>query len=122
MRNNVIIIAEAGVNHNGDLQIAKDLIYESSKAGADFVKFQTFKSGDVISKRAPQAEYQIKNTNNITNQLEMVSRLELSEADHHELNKVASECNIQLFSTAFDAESLHFLEQFMRRSCVEYLD
>ena len=104
-----LIICEAGVNHNGDLKIAKELIKAAALAGADIVKFQTFKAGLGISTHAPKAEYQIKNTNITGGQLDMVSKLELSEDDHYELIKVANECGIEIFSTGFDIPSIEFL-------------
>ena len=107
-----LIIAEIGVNHNGDLQLAKKLIHEASAAGADIVKFQTFKTQNSISQSAPLAEYQMKNVPDARNQLEMVSSLELSESDHSTLNEFALQNGIEIFSTAFDLESLDFLDQF----------
>ena len=107
-----LIIAEIGVNHNGDLQLAKKLIHKASAAGADIVKFQTFKTQNSISQSAPLAEYQMKNVPDARNQLEMVSSLELSESDHSTLNEFALQNGIEIFSTAFDLESLDFLDQF----------
>lgn len=107
-----LIIAEIGVNHNGDLQLAKKLIHEASAAGADIVKFQTFKTQNSISQSAPLAEYQMKNVPDARSQLEMVSSLELSESDHSTLNEFALQNGIEIFSTAFDLESLDFLDQF----------
>mgnify|MGYP001479388497 FL=1 len=107
-----LIIAEIGVNHNGDLQLAKKLIHEASAAGADIVKFQTFKTQNSISQSAPLAEYQMKNVPDARSQLEMVSSLELSESEHSTLNEFALQNGIEIFSTAFDLESLDFLDQF----------
>ena len=88
MKNNVIIIAEAGVNHNGSIETAKKLIDAAAHAGADFVKFQTFISEEVISKNVKKANYQIRNTKNTNeSQLEMVKKLELSRDEHFELKE-----------------------------------
>ena len=109
MKRNTLIIAEAGVNHNGSLSVAKELIFEASKAGADFVKFQTFNSKLNISVNAKQADYQIQNTGIRETQLEMVSRLELPKESHIELIEYAKKCNIGIFSTGFDLPSIDFL-------------
>jgi N,N'-diacetyllegionaminate synthase len=108
--NKVIIIAEAGVNHNGSLDIAKKLIDEAANAGVDYVKFQTFKAENLISEDAPKAAYQIENTKNTSEtQFQMLKNLELSVDDHHTLIKYCEQKNIKFFSTAFDLESLDFL-------------
>jgi N,N'-diacetyllegionaminate synthase len=107
----VIIIAEAGVNHNGSMTLAKKLIDAAADAGADYVKFQTFKAERLVSKRAPKAEYQKNNSqDNNESQFDMLRKLELTEADHHELKRYATERSIKFFSTAFDEEGLDFLE------------
>jgi len=86
MKKNVIIIAEAGVNHNGDIRIAKKLIDVASEAGVDYVKFQTFKAEKLVSPSAKKAKYQIENdASNDDSQLNMLKKLELSENDHKEL-------------------------------------
>jgi N,N'-diacetyllegionaminate synthase len=106
----VIIIAEAGVNHNGNLNKAFELIDAAVEAGADYVKFQTFKADKLVSVKANKAEYQIKNTNNNKeSQLEMLQKLELSESDHEQLIAYCQEKNIKFFSTAFDLASLEYL-------------
>ena len=98
-----IIIAEAGVNHNGDVNIAKKLIDAASDAKVDYVKFQTFIAEENISVNAKKAEYQIKNTNNnVESQLEMVKKLELSEENHYDLVKYCKKKNVKFLSTAFD--------------------
>lgn len=108
--NKVIIIAEAGVNHNGSIELAKDLVLNAADAGADYVKFQTFKSEKCISSCAKKAEYQIRNTHTIAeSQLEMVKKLELTPAHHLELLKLCNNTGINFFSTAFDLESIDFL-------------
>lgn len=108
--NKTIIIAEAGVNHNGSLDLAKELVRKAVEAGADYIKFQTFKSEKCVSKNAKKADYQIQNTKKeAESQLEMVKKLELSNEDHYELVKLCKELGIQFFSTAFDPESIELL-------------
>ena len=108
----VIIIAEAGVNHNGDINNAKALIDKAVEAGVDYIKFQTFKTELCISKNAVKADYQIENTQNSSeSQLEMVKKLELSFEQFIELEKYCKQKNIKFLSTGFDAESLDFLAQ-----------
>lgn len=108
----VIIIAEAGVNHNGDIGLAKKLIDVAVEAGVDFVKFQTFKSENLVSKTAKKATYQIENTKDSTeNQLQMLKKLELSHKQHSELISYCNQKNISFFSTAFDLESLIYLKE-----------
>ena len=110
--NKTIIIAEAGVNHNGDINTAKKLIDAAADAGADYVKFQTFKASRLVSKSAQKADYQNTNTGNSKeSQLEMLQKLELSEADHYLLLNYCKQKNINFFSTAFDLESLDFLKK-----------
>ena len=107
----VLIIAEAGVNHNGSVEIAKRMIDKAVEAGADVIKFQTFKSEKLVSKSAKQAEYQKKNIANSENdsQLDMLKKLELSEYDHNELMDYCAKKQIRFFSTAFDMESIDYL-------------
>ena len=104
-----LIIAEAGVNHNGDEKLAFELVDAAYKAGADIVKFQTFKAKNLVTSKAKQAEYQTANTQKEESQLSMLSRLELSYEFHHELVKRCNELGIEFLSTAFDSESLDFL-------------
>lgn len=109
--NKVIIIAEAGVNHNGNIEIAKKLIDVAVDAGVDYVKFQTFKSENLVSKFAKKAAYQIENTNDaLESQLQMLKKLELSNSQHIELVDYCRKKNISFFSTAFDLESLGLLK------------
>jgi len=103
------IIAEAGVNHNGSLERALALIDAAAEAGADVVKFQTFKSGAVISRFAVKAEYQVKSTGGDESQLEMVKKLELDEAAHRKLVAYCNKRSIQFLSTPFDLSSVEFL-------------
>lgn len=108
----VIIIAEAGVNHNGDIDLARKLIDVAVDAGVDYVKFQTFKAESLVSKSAKKADYQIENTQNATeNQLQMLKKLELSHEQHVELMSYCRQKNISFFSTAFDLESLIYLKE-----------
>jgi N,N'-diacetyllegionaminate synthase len=108
----VIIIAEAGVNHNGDMNLAKQLIDAAVEAGVDYVKFQTFKSENLVSKEAKKADYQIENTQNASeNQLQMLRKLELTHAQHDELISYCNKKNISFFSTAFDLDSLNYLKE-----------
>lgn len=107
--NKVVIIAEAGVNHNGDIELAKKLIDVAAEAGVDYVKFQTFKASNLVSKSAKKANYQITNSKNDDSQFQMLKKLELSEADHHALINYCRLKNIQFLSTAFDLESLDLL-------------
>jgi N,N'-diacetyllegionaminate synthase len=111
MNNKTIVIAEAGVNHNGSLDIAKRLVEVASESGADYVKFQTFDSKLVVTSAAKQADYQIKNTGMGESQLDMISKLQLSHKDHYELLNHAKAFKIKLFSTAFDLPSVEFLKE-----------
>lgn len=108
--NKTIIIAEAGVNHNGSIELAKKLIDVASEAGVDYVKFQTFNAKKLASRNAKKADYQDKNMNERGNsQQEMLQKLELSPEDHYELINYCKEKNVKFFSTAFDLDSLDFL-------------
>ena len=103
------IIAEAGVNHNGDEKLAHKLIEVAYESGADIVKFQTFKAKNIVTEQAPQAKYQIENTGVKETQFEMLSRLELSFEAHIRLIDHCNQLGIEFLSTAFDEESLDFL-------------
>lgn len=105
----VLVIAEAGVNHNGQEDLAFELVTAAKKAGADIVKFQTFKAKKLVTATAEQCEYQINNTGIKETQLAMLSRLELSYEVHHKLVAQCNELGIEFLSTAFDSESLDFL-------------
>lgn len=104
-----LIIAEAGVNHNGDENLAFKLVDAAYQAGADIVKFQTFKAKNLVTENAKQADYQITNTGKQESQLAMLSRLELSYESHHKLVDHCSKLGIEFLSTAFDSDSLKFL-------------
>ena len=108
----VLIIAEAGVNHNGSIKMAKQLIDVATEAGADIVKFQTFKAGKLVSKTAHQAEYQKANLKNMDDsQYNMLKRLELDEAMHIELIDYCQQKGITFLSTGFDEESVDMLDR-----------
>ncbi|RZK11045.1 MAG: N-acetylneuraminate synthase [Flavobacterium sp.] len=110
MSNKVIIIAEAGVNHNGNMAMAKELIDAAVDAGVDYVKFQTFKAGNLVSKSAKKAVYQIENTGKAEeSQYQMLKNLELSHEQHTELIEYCKQKKIHFFSTAFDLDSLQYL-------------
>lgn len=107
---NVVIIAEAGVNHNGSMENAIRLVDAAAEAGADYIKFQTFKAERLVAKSAKKAVYQISNTGNgEENQYQMLKKLELNRQQHIRLIEYCKEKNIQFFSTAFDLESLEYL-------------
>lgn len=109
MINRTFVIAEAGVNHNGSLELALQLVDVAAAAGADVVKFQTFKAGALATAKAAKAQYQVINTQQAGSQLGMLQRLELSPEHHHTLIERCRVRGIGFMSTAFDAESLAFL-------------
>lgn len=107
-----IIIAEAGVNHNGSLGLAKRLIKEAALAGADYVKFQTFKTEKLAAKTAKKADYQTKNINDSDDsQFSMLKKLEIPLDWYPQLISYAETCGIKFLSTAFDNESIDFLDK-----------
>ena len=105
----VYIIAEAGVNHNGSIELAKKMIDKAKDAGADCIKFQTFISENIASKNAVKAEYQKHQNNSNENQIDMLKNLELSFNDFLEINEYCNKKDIEFLSTAFDLESIDFL-------------
>ncbi|EQA53835.1 N-acetylneuraminate synthase [Leptospira kmetyi] len=105
-----LIIAEAGVNHNGDMDLALKLIDAASEAGADIVKFQTFEAERLATRSAKKADYQTATTGSEESQFEMLKKLELSKKDHEILIRRCKEKKIEFLSTAFDPQSLIFLE------------
>lgn len=108
--NHTLIIAEAGVNHNGYLDIAKRLVDSAVDAGVDIIKFQTFKASKLVKKDAKQAEYQKKNIGDGNDsQYDMLKKLELSKEDHEELVAYCNHKGIRFWSTAFDLDSLDYL-------------
>lgn len=111
--NETFIIAEAGVNHNGDKNLAYKLIDVAKESGADAVKFQTFKADRVISKNTQMADYQKKNLGKEDSQIEMIKKLELSYKDFEDLKKYCDEKNIIFLSTPFDEESIEFLDKLV---------
>ena len=106
----VFVIAEAGVNHNGDLSIARRLIDVAVEAGADAVKFQSFKAESLVTPAAPKAEYQTRTTSTSESQFEMLRKLELSATDHGELSSYCRERGVLFLSTPFDEETADFLD------------
>lgn len=116
---NIFIIAEAGVNHNGNLKTAKQLIDVAVGAGADAVKFQTFKADKLVTQTAAKAGYQKVTTDAEENQLAMLQRLELKYEFHFELRDYCRSQNIQFLSTAFDCDSLEFLVNEVGIECLK---
>jgi N-acetylneuraminate synthase len=113
MSSHVFVIAEAGVNHNGSLDLARQLIDVAADAGADAVKFQTFRSEAVITRSARKAQYQVANTGSDESQLEMVRRLELGLDAHRELMAHARARGVTFLSTPFDLESVQVLVEVL---------
>lgn len=107
----VFVIAEAGVNHNGDIEIAKQLIDAASEAGADAVKFQTFQADSLVCRTAKKAEYQLETTDRTETQYDMLKKLELTPQMHRELIEHCSKKNIMFLSTPFDLESIKLLSE-----------
>lgn len=110
MTKHTIIIAEAGVNHNGSIELAKQLVDKAVEAGVDYIKFQTFKAEKLVTRTAKQAEYQQKSSRNEgDNQYKMLKKLELSPEDHEVLITYCKKKGIKFFSTAFDFDSIVYL-------------
>ncbi len=109
-----LVIAEAGVNHNGSIDMALQLVDAAAAAGADYVKFQTFKASNIAAADAPKAEYQKQTTGTSETQLDMLKRLELSAADHETLIARCAQRKIKFLSTPFDLESLDFLARTLK--------
>jgi len=109
-REKIFIIAEIGVNHNGDINLAKKMIEEAAKSGADAVKFQTFIAEDMVTKNTKKAKYQEKNSKE-SSQIEMIKKLELSEDDFFELSNYADSNNILFLSSPFDIKSVDLLDR-----------
>ena len=105
-----LIIAEAGVNHNGSIELAKKLVEKAKEAGVDYIKFQTFKASKLVTKAAKQAEYQQKNIGKEgDSQYQMLKKLELSPEEHEILIDYCHQLGIKFFSTAFDFDSIDYL-------------
>ena len=110
--NKTIIIAEAGVNHNGDIETAKKLIDAAADSGVDYIKFQTFKADRIVTKNAKKADYQIKNQDKSNDsQFNMLKKLELTEKDHYKLIEYCKSKKIKFMSSAFDIEGLKLLNK-----------
>lgn len=107
-----IIIAEAGVNHNGSFELAKKMVDEAYLAGADYIKFQTFVPDKLVSPHAPKAQYQRETTGSTETQLEMLQKLALTQSEFIALNDYCRQTGIGFLSTPFDIESIEFLENF----------
>ncbi|MBB6327734.1 N-acetylneuraminate synthase/N,N'-diacetyllegionaminate synthase [Algoriphagus iocasae] len=105
------IIAEAGVNHNGDILIAKELIRKAKEAGADCVKFQTFKAEQIVTKTSPKAKYQLEVTDKEESQFEMLKKLEMDFSGYLELVSYCGELDIDFMSTPYNKEDVDFLEE-----------
>jgi N,N'-diacetyllegionaminate synthase len=112
----VFVIAEAGVNHNGSLELAKKLVDTAKNSGADCVKFQTFISKNIVSRNAVKASYQKKQIEAEESQLDMLKKLELSFDEFVELNEYCKSKNIEFMSTAFDFDSIEFLDNLGLRT------
>lgn len=108
--NHVIIIAEAGVNHNGDIKLAEKLVEEASAAGADYVKFQSFKAEKLVSRYAQKADYQKETTGTNESQFEMIKKLELTPEDHLHIQKHCEKHNIKFMSSPFDETGIEYLD------------
>lgn len=106
----IVIIAEAGVNHNGSMELAKKMVHAAKEAGADYVKFQTFVPKELVSRYAAKADYQKETTDAGESQLQMLEKLALREKDFVELKQYCKECGIGFISTPFDLKSMEFLE------------
>lgn len=104
------IIAEAGVNHNGSMDMAKQMVKAAKEAGADYIKFQTFVPEKLVSRYAPKADYQKKSTGTEENQLQMLKKLALTKQDFISLKQYCTELGIGFLSTPFDLDSIEFLE------------
>ena len=118
MKNKIKIIAEAGVNHNGNIMIAKKLAKEAKKNGADFIKFQIFKANEQISKLTPTAKYQ-KNNSKEKNMYDMAKFYELSLSDHLKIKKYCSKINIEYLASCFDIESFIFYKKYLNKNIVK---
>ena len=111
MRGATLIIAEAGVNHNGSIKTAEQLIETAAEAGADLVKFQTFSADRLVTGSASKADYQLETTSTSESQHEMIRKLELSREMHEELIALCKKCGVGFFSTGFDPQSVDLLTE-----------
>lgn len=119
MTGRIFIIAEAGVNHNGSVALARQLVDAAAQAGANAVKFQTFKAERIVARNTPKAEYQQATTGGSESQMEMLRKLELSHDAHRELMKRCAELGLEFLSTPFDLPSLDFLADDLGLACVK---
>ncbi|MDQ7949356.1 MAG: N-acetylneuraminate synthase [Pedobacter sp.] len=110
IRNRTYIIAEVGVNHNGSVDIALELIEKAKEIGVDCVKFQTFKASQIVTQTSPKANYQMKVTDKNESQFDMLKKLELERADYVQLLKRCKELEIDFLSTPYNKEDVDFLE------------
>lgn len=117
--NRVMIIAEAGVNHNGSLENAKKLALSAKKAGADYIKFQTFIAKELVCENAKKADYQKNNDKTSKTQLEMLEKINLSFNDFVKLRKYCQKIDIQFLTTAFDLKSLKFIVEELKVECLK---
>lgn len=108
-----LVIAEAGVNHNGDIEIAKKMALVAKECGADFIKYQTFKAENLVTKNAKKANYQVNNMGTNESQLEMIKKIELSFDEFIDLKKYCDGIDIKFLSAAFDFESIDFLNDII---------
>ena len=118
-KKNIHIIAEIGVNHNGDIRLAKRLMLLSKRVGADSVKFQTYDANEIVIKGAQKANYQIINTKNSESQYDMLKRYEFSHKDYLSLVNYSNKINIPLFSTAADIKSLNYLTKKLKLKTIK---
>ncbi len=118
-KKNIHVIAEIGVNHNGDIKLAKRLMLASKRAGADSVKFQTYDADEIVIKGAQKANYQIVNTKNFESQYDMLKRYEFSHKDYLSLINYSKKINIPLFSTAAGIKSLNYLTKKLKLKTIK---
>jgi N,N'-diacetyllegionaminate synthase len=104
----VLVIAEAGVNHNGDIGLALELIHAGAEAGADIIKFQTFKADQIVTRDAPKAEYQKAASGVDSTHYEMLKALELSPEMHHRMKEECEICGVEFLSAGFDIPDVDF--------------
>ena len=116
----VTVIAEIGVNHNGDMDLARRLIDGAADAGAQYAKFQSFKASDLVTPTAPKADYQLRSTSTVESQLEMLRGYELSEDQHYQLKRHCADRGIAFLSSAFDPASLSFLLNELQLDVIKF--
>ena len=110
-KNKTIVIAEAGVNHNGNINLALKLVDIAAKAKADYVKFQTYSTENLVQKKVGLAKYQKKNTRDISSQFKLLKKFELSEQDHLKILKRCKKKKIKFLSSPFDLKSIELLKK-----------